>query len=188
MTEFVPRILIRDATPEDVPFVARCVLAAAGLYDYRHHSPMAEITEEVCSTDGTIYTYRKARIACVEGIPVGGIVAYDGATYQEARRLTFHMIDSAGGTIPRPDMEIGAGEYYLDSMAVMPSFRGYGIGSLLIRDALERARAAGFCKVSLVIESDREALVSYYAELGFEAAGGINALGHRYTRMEKAVF
>lgn len=185
MTEFVPRILIRDATPEDIPFVARCVLAAVGLYDYRHHSPMAEVTEKVCSTDGTLYSFRNARIACVEGTPVGALVSYDGAIYSAARTLTFRMIENAGGNIPESDIETVAGEYYLDSMAIMPSFRGYGIGHMLMRDALDRARAAGFRKVGLIAECDRDGLISYYAELGFAPVRSLNAFGHRYTRMEK---
>ena len=58
-----PDILIRNACEEDIPFVAGCVLAAVGLYDFKTASLETTIAEQVCGTDGTLYSYKNARIA-----------------------------------------------------------------------------------------------------------------------------
>ena len=76
-----PDILIRNACEEDISFVAGCVLAAVGLYDFRNASVETTTAEQVCGTDGTLYSYRNARIATVDGTPIGCLVSYPGTIY-----------------------------------------------------------------------------------------------------------
>ena len=178
-----PDILIRNAGEEDIPFVAGCVLAAVGLYDFKTSSVETSTAEQVCGTDGTLYSFRNARIATVAGTPIGCLVSYPGTIYESARKFTFSFFEKDGHKVHHTDTECFPDEYYLDSMAILPAFRGYGIGHILMQDGIRIAREKGFKKVSLIVESDRDNLAEYYASLGFAPEREIDAFGDRYTRM-----
>ena len=178
-----PDIQIRDACAEDVPFVAGCVLAAVGLYDFETASVETKTAEAVCSMEDSLYSFRNARIATIDGTPVGGLVSYPGTIYESAREITFSFFEKDGHAMPPTETEAYPDEYYLDSLAIVPAFRGCGIGKLLLQDGICIAGEKGFRKVSLIVETDHPKLADYYATLGFRPEREIEAFGERYTRM-----
>lgn len=177
------RIMIRQATRDDITFVAQCVLAAVDLYDFRNVSVEHDLAIKVCGLDDTLYSWRNARLATVDGTAVGCLVSYDGAIYSEARKRTFSHFADAGRSMDATETETGPGEFYLDSMAIMPAFRGFGIGLVLIKDAIGIARTKGMHKVSLIVECSKPELQYYYSELGFRPDHELNAFGNRYLKM-----
>ncbi len=177
------QLLIRQATREDVPFVAQCMLASVDLYDFKHESVENEIALKVCSLDDTLYSWRNARIAEVGEVPAGCLISYDGGTYLENRERTFRYFREAGRSMDDSEEETGPGEFYLDSMAVRPEFRGYGIGHCLIKDAISAGRNLGFSRFSLIAECSKPDLRCYYAELGFKEDREIHAFGEKYLKM-----
>ena len=181
------RIIIRDAEARDVPFVAKCVLAAVDLYDFKEESIEKDIAERVCAREDTLYTYRHARIAEVDGEVAGCLVSYDGSAYAEARVITFAMFAEAGREIPETVIETGPGEWYLDSMAIAPEFRCFGLGHVLMQDALSMARERGIGKAALLVECSKPALRDYYARIGFEDERIVDAFGDKYIRMVKSL-
>lgn len=81
------------------------------------------------------------------------------------------------------EFETGPGEYYIDSLAILPAYRGFGIGRELIYDAMEEARKNGLRQVGLIVECSKPLLRDYYAELGFVPVREMNAFGDRYLKM-----
>lgn len=70
----------------------------------------------------------------------------------------------------------------LNAMYVTSSFRGKGVGRLLIQSLIERARdCEGLAKISLAVSTSQVAAVQLYRSLGFESWGiqkdGIRADG-----------
>ena len=116
---------IREASVSDAAFVADCVLCAIGLYDFDVRPEEYRRFAEVCRMEDTLYSYRNALIVSVDGVDAGCIVAYPGDNYEEVREKTFKAIESKCGTkiSMNYDMETGPGEYYLDSLAVVPDCR-----------------------------------------------------------------
>jgi ribosomal protein S18 acetylase RimI-like enzyme len=53
------------------------------------------------------------------------------------------------------------------AIAVVPSRRGRGIGESLLEALVERARADGYSALSLSVERENPALVSFYEAHGF---------------------
>ena len=97
-----------------------------------------------------------------------------------------------GGRIPLQDPECLPGEFYLDSMAILPEFRGKAyeyagstdrIGHLLMLDGIEQGRRKGFPRISLIVDKAKPRLKSYYSALGFRPDGEILFFGHLYDRM-----
>ncbi|MDO5442450.1 MAG: GNAT family N-acetyltransferase [Bacteroidia bacterium] len=180
----LPGVFIRPASIEDVPFVAKCVLASVDLYDFSDDSSIEKgLAEKVCGLEDTLYSYRHARIAEVDGSVAGCIVSYDGAIYAEARKRTFRIFAEAGRAMDDTENETEAGEYYLDSMAILPAYRGGGIGHALMKDAVAEARENGFSRFSLIVECSKPTLQEYYSQLGFKPIKELFAFGDRYLKM-----
>ena len=60
-----------------------------------------------------------------------------------------------------------AGEYYLDSLAIIPEFRGHGLWRLLFDDAVETAKGKGFHRVTLICDESYPKLAQLYTSYGF---------------------
>ena len=88
---------------------------------------------------------------------------------------------------PNPGTETEAGEYYLDSLAVAPEFRGQSIGSILIQNALEEAQALGFTKATLLVDSRKDYLQRLYGRLGFENGETVTFFGDEYIKMYQEI-
>ncbi len=166
-------IVFRKAQPSHAAFIASNVLAAVDI-DTFNGSISGENLEtlaglaDICAREDTLYSWKNTLIAEVDGVPAGSISSYDGARYKKLRRKTFGLIAKRSGYRPgKMDDETCEGEYYLDSMAVLPSFRGHGIGRLLIGQALEAAEALGFSTASLIVAVADDKLRRLNASLGF---------------------
>ena len=56
-------------------------------------------------------------------------------------------------------------------MALLPAWRGRGLGERLMRQALEAARAFGFSRVELTVRHDNIRAQALYRKVGFEVEG-----------------
>jgi RimJ/RimL family protein N-acetyltransferase len=56
-------------------------------------------------------------------------------------------------------------------MALLPPFRGQGIGTGLIRPALAAAKAFGFHRVELTVRKNNAGAIELYKKVGFETEG-----------------
>jgi ribosomal protein S18 acetylase RimI-like enzyme len=63
--------------------------------------------------------------------------------------------------------EARADEYYIAHLAVLPAFRGRGIGAALLEDAARQAKAAGLNKCSLTVDIDNLTAQRLYVKTGF---------------------
>ncbi len=197
---------IRNARSEDAGFIARTVLEAVGYAAFaprEGNSPVdlgsgiislssaVDVFTGICGREDTLYSYRRTRIACVGDVVVGALVSYPGEENAALRTFTWRMLNdgySEGDT----ESECEAGEYYLDSMAVRPDFRGQVFdcgasrgkaGHLLMTDGIRCAQARGFTLTSLIADAESPRLQHYYSQLGFRPVREILFFGHPYVRM-----
>lgn len=64
-------------------------------------------------------------------------------------------------------------EYYISNLAVYPGFRGKGIGKKLLNAVEERAKDAGYKKLSLYVELDNNLAVKLYEKCGFKIISSV---------------
>ena len=191
MSPVIPIVKLRDATWDDAPFIARVVLAGIDMLDVDEalpdeQRPIFEHLVEICRMDDTLYSYCNTRIAEADGNRVGALVAYDGACYARMREKTFGLVKQTSGMdLSRNAMETGPGEFYLDSMAIFPEYRGAGIGRMLMRDRVDFAIDNGFSKVTLLVDKDKPRLQKYYECEGFAFVGEMFVFGSWYNKLEK---
>lgn len=175
-----PEVTIADATADDTREVAWTVLTALDM-----PTDHLDWMTASCADEKSMYSWNKAIIARVDGEPVGCLVAYPGDGYEQIREYTWSRLwnDADPETIKATEIETYPGEYYLDSLAIRPEFRGRGIGKLLIEAAIERGRKLGYRTFALIVSIEKPRLQAYYESLGFAPAGKVNFFGHRYNRL-----
>lgn len=84
--------------------------------------------------------------------------------------------------IPKEYDETSADEYYLDSLAVFPEYRGRGIARELIKAAVERAKEAGK-PAGLLVSKHNPKARELYESLGFKPIGERFFAGELMTHM-----
>ncbi len=195
-----PRVELRKARPSDASFIADVVLAAMG-YDIFNpevlssgDTPFGTLSAvhnalvKVCSKEDTLYSWKNTCIATYCGKVAGALVSYDGAGYGEAADRTFSLMARLMNTEkPTPGEETGPGEYYLDSLAVHPDYRGCSIGSILMQNSLDEAQALGYTRVTLIVDKHKPYLHDLYGRLGFADEAEVTFFGEPYIRMVQEV-
>ena len=175
-------ILIRNATPNDVELIAWAFLTALGL-ESEYSTKQSEIFP-ICLREDTIYSWKRSRIACLNGQPAGCLISYPGTDYERLRESTWQLFDDFWqNDNDHFEPETYAGEYYLDTLAVLPTYRQKGVAKALLLDGVQRGQALNCDRVTLIAESDNPHLLRYYQDIGFEKLSEMNFFGHLYTRM-----
>lgn len=172
---------IRPATQDDVDFVAWTVLTALDM-DSGH----AGLVRRVCADPESLYSWTNAIIATVDGHPAGCLIAYPGDRYLDMRRHTWPRlwVDLDAEVIHNSAIETGPGEFYLDSLAVLPQYRGQlRIGARLIDYDIALAWARGYDSVTILGSDHKPRLQAYYESLGFMPYTTMDFLGHRYHKL-----
>ena len=151
---------IISASPEDADFISWIV--AQGM----HLNSVPPFLKKHGARDNTLYSWQNTRLLRCDGKLAGGLISYDGATHEERCRNTWVMPGGrllSSGDVP----ETTAGEYYLDSLAIVPEFRGHGLWRLLFDDAVETAKEKGFHRVTLICDESYPKLAQLYTAYGF---------------------
>lgn len=166
----------------DARFIAENVLRALHINeaDDSHIRHLADI----CRRDDTLYSWRNATIAEYNGVPAGLMVSYDGAGYRRMRDVTFPMIRIyVGDDYSSMDDEACAGEYYLDSLSVLPEYRRKGIASALIRQMLQQRDESGIPLATIAVDPDNDNAYRLYLKNGFRHDGSITVFNTTYDRL-----
>ena len=182
------RVSVRDGRPEDAQFLAKCIMSGMHFYDFETDVPkgteLFERLTECEQREDLLYTYVHTRVAESDGVPVGSLLSYPGEIYSDLRHKTFaEMWPQFPALDTGSQMETGPGEYYLDTLAVLPEYRGKGIGSVLMKDAIDKGIALGYKQIALVVDAGMPELISLYESLGFEAAEHRQIFGVDFLRM-----
>ncbi len=176
------QIILRNATASDARFIAENVLRALHIdeTDERHIEHLADISRR----EDTLYSWRNAVIALYDGIPAGLMIAYDGARYRRMRDITFPMIRIyVGDDYSHMDDEAAPGEFYLDSLAVLPCYQRKGIASALIKEMFRLRDEAGIPLATIAVDPENDTAYSLYIHCGFRHDGYITVFSTTYHRL-----
>ena len=195
-------ITVRDARPSDAPAIARLIVMAWPVDVFLEHGrertveDLVELVTDIVARKDTLYSYANTVVAeaVVEGVGtgtgsapvVGAMVGYDGADLHRLRRpVEEEFARRFGATDMKWSDETQAGEFYFDSVAVDPAYRGCGIGSSLFEAMSERARSMGYPVAGLLVDFDNPSAEKLYTRLGFRTVGGKDFFGHSMKHMQK---
>ncbi len=127
---------------------------------------------EMAERDDTQYSYRNTLVAIDDnGKPMGAIVSYDGGQLARLRSPFIARLQEETELDPNNILdETEPGEYYLDSLAVLPEYRGREVGRKLIAAAIEQGRSLDLTP-GLLVAKDNPSARALYEHLGFRKIG-----------------
>lgn len=128
--------------------------------DYPGLSPL-EIGEQRYAREGTPFSYQNCRIAEHEGQTIGMLHSF----VLEGSDGPSSPVDPVLG--PYAELE-APGSLYIAGLALLPEYRGRGIGTRLLAEARQRARMLGVRELSLLVFAGNQGAVRLYQRAGFQ--------------------
>ena len=120
-------------------------------------------------------------VAEIDGKVAGAVCAYDGADYQRLKQPVVDMLGPDSGFAKLKETEVG--EFYIDSVGVLPEYRGRGIASRLIDAQCMHAASLGHKVAGLIVDTDKPQAEELYKRLGFVYLDDKDFFGHTMKHM-----
>ena len=175
-------LTIRKANIGDAAFLADGFLTAIHIDNCTDEMKRAIV--DVCRLEMSLYSWKNAVVAEQNGHAVGCLIFYDGAEYEALRQITYSALkDFAIADLYLQDAETHAGEYYLDSLAVIESARHKGVASELLRAAIAEARKQNASAIALACDPENINALNLYHSLGFEDGDTIYIYNKEYRKL-----
>ncbi|MCI6208875.1 MAG: N-acetyltransferase [Prevotellaceae bacterium] len=182
---------IIEASKEHAPEIARlvmmamtdeCCLNLAG--EGNTLDDFSRVMNRLTAAEHSQYSYRNAILAVNDdGQVAGAIVSYDGAQLHSLRDAFYKAAEEELHVDRRGmDDETTAGEWYLDSLAVFPEFRGHGLAHLLLQAAISRGADNGL-PATLLVDKGNPRAERLYRSVGFEYVEDATWGGHSMRRL-----
>lgn len=83
------------------------------------------------------------------------------------------------------DKEADEGDFYIDTLCVHERYRGYGIGTALLREAEKAAKQRGYSRISLNVDRNNPYAKKLYESLGYKEQKIIQINKHPFDYMVK---
>lgn len=186
-------ITLRPGQPEDAPQTAHMIIMAMTEECCRHFHGESHTTDDfhrlitqLAATTGTQYSYENTICATdSKGHIVGISVSYDGSRLYELRQPFIEGAKKEFG-IDHSAMspETQAGELYLDSLAVLPEWRGKGIATMLLKATAEKARLMNAGPLGLLVDEGNPRAERLYNKVGFIHVDNNEWGGHRMRHLQ----
>lgn len=134
----------------------------------------------------TRLSFQNTIVSDVLGEVVGIVVMYPG---ESASQLDEPILKSLRKKRNNPDIfldkEADEGDFYIDTICVSANYRGYGIGTALIKEAERVGCEKGYHRISLNVAHDNLCVKKLYLSLGYSKEKVIQINGHNYDYMVK---
>lgn len=184
------QVNIRQATTDDSFIISQAVAMAIGdenaIQNYCGKDYIKLLTR-IAENNKSQYSYRNALIAEIEGQAIGVAIGYNGAHLHELRSTTYSIIYNELKRTPSIPDETESGEFYIDTIAVLPEHRGKGVGRALVTAIRDKAFSEGHENVGLLVDYNNPQAESLYTSLGFTRIGTKIFLGHKMWHMQSTV-
>lgn len=143
----------------------------------------AKVFEHFIELKNNLYSYENTLVAVDEQQVVGSITGYDGGEYLKLRQPFIDFLFQEYGIRGGSEAETAEGEFYLDTVSVLPEKQGMGIGSQLIQLLIRHAIRLGHKKMGLIVERKNTQAKKLYQKLGFHTADIKQFMGIEYEHM-----
>ena len=183
-------IYIRKAKPLDAAAVVPLIIEAIGNIAEQmtgEHDSDAVEHEMIAlfKREDNRHSYLTTVVAERDGLVAGVMVLYSGKRAIELdMNLVNWLCQKTGENIVIPP-EAHSDEYYIDTVSVHSKFRGQGIGTKLLIHAEKVAQKAGFSKLSLNVEVEKEKAIRLYERVGYRVAEPWTIYGGDFQHMVK---
>lgn len=181
-------IQIRYSSFEDVDTVVPLLIEAMGdiancLSGTNNHDECEAILKSHFLGENSRISYTNCLVIESDGMVCGAIACYGGDKASEYDEWIRSEIRKRFQHEQNIDPECAENEFYIDSIAINPLYRGKRFSALLIEKSKEIAQERGYKRISLIVDKEKTKLKEYYQSLGFKEIGLKVVYQHHYVHM-----
>lgn len=175
-------MIIRKAKIEDSESVTTLLMLATGEVIYKFiggqdYSKAFNFLLHFVQNEDNQYSYQNCYVAVEKDEIVGAVLAYDGAKLEELRKPVLKYIHRHFDAQLAVEAETQAGEFYLDSLGILPTHQGKGIGSQLIQFIITEKSMKKGMTLGLLVDKTNPGAKKLYLKLGFMPVGEKTLMG-----------
>ncbi|HSF54819.1 MAG TPA: GNAT family N-acetyltransferase [Algoriphagus sp.] len=175
-------MIIRKAKVEDSESITSLLMLATGEVMYRfigesNYSKAYDFLRHFVESENNQYSFQNCYVIEDGGEIQGALLAYDGAKLHELREPVMEYIHQHFDPNLIVEEETQAGEYYIDSIGVLPTQQGKGIGATLLNYVIREQVFENGRTLGLLVDKTNPRAKRLYQKLGFESVGEKNLMG-----------
>ena len=180
----------RPAAVDDGRFIAEMIDMSSGgvaLIEWTTAAQAAsgltplDVGTAVYASDEGDYSYRNCRIAAVAARRAGMLLSFPAPVRDPVNAASPPPFDGTDVFAPYKYLE-APDTWYVCGIALLPDFRGRGIGTELMRIARQQARDHGYDRLSLVVFEENETALGLYRRLGYQIIDRAPVVPHPLIR------
>ena len=170
-------IIIRKANTADANKIAKLMLFAMDkiVYDFigeKNENKALNFLVELIKKDHNQYSYQNITIFENGNNEVVGMTnIYDGAELHKLRNPVLKLLKEKFNQEIHPQDETEPGEFYIDTIAVFPEYRGYGIGHKILDYIINEYAINQDKNIGLLVDLDNPNAKRLYTNKGFIKVG-----------------
>ena len=163
---------IRKAKKHEANQVAEFLILAMEGFVYtmiaeKNRAKAIDCLAHFCNLEENQYSYQNCWVVELNGDIIAAANVYNGADLLALREPVIRYIRGNYNPVFNPGIETEAGEFYIDTFAVHPSFQGKGIGLKILEFLIEEYVVNQNTPLGLLVESDNVAANKLYTKAGF---------------------
>ena len=183
----------RKATKADSAAIAPLILLAMEEIVYKFigmedHEAALNFLSHFVSAENNQYSYENCLVAESNGKIAGAINLYDGGELVQLREPVINYVRLNFNENFSPEDETQAGEFYIDSLGVLPDMQGRGIGSQLLQFAIDEYVTRQLKTLGLLVDEDNQEARKLYLKLGFLSVGRKTLVGKKMEHLQMTTF
>jgi len=140
-----------------------------------------DVGAEMYTSDESDYSFRNCRIAEVQGKRAGMLLSFPMPARDPSAVAPPPPFDGTDVFAPYKYLE-APDTWYICGVALLPDFRGLGIGTALMQLAGQQARDHGYDRLSLVVFEENTAALGLYRRLGYRTVDRAPIVPHPLIR------
>ncbi len=180
---------IRKATVSDAQPIAQCLLMAMEdlVYEFigfRDPEKALNFMLHFTALKRNQYSFENCWVVCNENQVVAAMNVYDGAKLQQLRKPVLDYLAKQYERNFIPEDETQDGEYYIDTLGVLPEFREKGMGSDLLSFLIDQYVKKQGLILGLLVDCDNPKAKQLYLKLGFKPVGQKSLMSKKMVHLQ----
>lgn len=180
-------LTLRPAMPADADWAVALMQATIGPIGWRlsgaeNDQAATQALRPFFREGGNRLSFDRVLVAELAGRAAALALSYPGDA-APALDAPFRARLRALGLPERIETEAEPGEWYLDTLATRPEFRGQGLGRALVEGVAAQALQAGHTRLGLLVDRENHGARRLYGRLGFQQAGERTLTGSPYLHL-----
>lgn len=180
---------IRKANREEAKTIADLMFFAMKdiVFDFigeQNEEKSKQFLSELIAQENNQYSYQNSWILEFENQIAGSFTIYNGEQLDELRQPVLDLLKDKYNRVIHPQDETEAGEYYIDTIAIFPEFRGKGFGNSILDYIIEEFANKKGLTLGLLVDFTNPKAKKLYESKGFKVVGEKQLMRENHEHMQ----